>query len=687
MKIKNYISIFNLVILSNFLFGGLIQPDNNSNLNYIHVLFEWEQIPLAETYQLQISTEENFTENVVDIVDPSLIYIENNNIDWETTYYWRIRPLYNGDPEGDWTDPFSFTTGNARSNASATMYNDSQYSQGLTIFGAFFDYFSGIIDENGNEIWNTGEDNIVYYNTDYFGNLFGCQLRPELENNLPGLEFSIDSEIIWEEPNDEFLHHDIFQLPNGNYLGITAVQQIGPIPIGEWTPIFLSLGYHADGVTPEFIWEGDRIVEWDKETKEIVWEWSTFDHFSMQDYDELGGTWYEAMGQLRYDWTHTNAIWFDEIEEAIYISVRHLSRITKIDYPSGEVIWNMGLEMPSGDIDFGEDLLFSWQHSLHILENGNLLTLDNGNLSEQLRGTSYPTTRALEIAVDESGDEFTSDIIWEYELPEWLFGFASGNVQKLTNDNYLITTVGNGGTSLEISPEGETVWEGNYNLSLPSGAVYRANRISGLYPTAFSMLTMDLISDSEPTINLEMNTENTVVFLLINETTNALELQYSFTDSEGWFGNSNGEIYLPSELSLPLIFSGFIPYDPETFTMELTVTPVNNSDREKTITLSAVFTELSVNDFSIPSEIHISNPYPNPFNPVTKFDLVLSKPMEIEINLFDLLGRKIDCIFSGKLSSGINTFDINNDAYPTGEYLIRVSSENSEYTRKILVLK
>ena len=59
------------------------------------------------------------------------------------------------------------------------------------------------------------------------------------------MEFTFDGEIIWEEPNDEFLHHDIIKLPNGNYLGIVEVGSLGPIPIGDWTPLFLGLGFQA----------------------------------------------------------------------------------------------------------------------------------------------------------------------------------------------------------------------------------------------------------------------------------------------------------------------------------------------------------------------------------------------------------------------------------------------------------
>ena len=195
----------------------------------------------------------------------------------------------------------------------------------------------------------------------------------------------------------------------------------------------------------------------------------------------------------RHDWTHSNALWFDSEESAIYLSSRHLSRIIKIDYPSGDIIWQMGSNMPSEDVDCGHDLNFSFQHSLQLLDNGNILILDNGNNSEQIYETEYPTTRALEIAITETDSGCETEIVWEYSLSEDLFGFASGNVQKLDNGNYLITTVGGGATSLEIkstgSNSGDIVWQGNYNLALPLGAIYRAHRIAGLHPIAFSATT------------------------------------------------------------------------------------------------------------------------------------------------------------------------------------------------------
>ena len=120
----------------------------------------------------------------------------------------------------------------------------------------------------------------------------------------------------------------------------------------------------------------------------------------MIDYDEKKWNVTPAWG-VPFEWTHVNALWFDA-DSSIYISSRHLSRITKINYPSGDILWNMGHKMPSDEVHFGHELGFSWQHSLDIQDNGNIVFLDNGNKSEDYRNTEDRITRALEIQIIEN---------------------------------------------------------------------------------------------------------------------------------------------------------------------------------------------------------------------------------------------------------------------------------------------
>ena len=48
---KNY---FLIIFLFNFLFSVILRPENNSQVSYTHVLFEWEQIHDAASYEIQI---------------------------------------------------------------------------------------------------------------------------------------------------------------------------------------------------------------------------------------------------------------------------------------------------------------------------------------------------------------------------------------------------------------------------------------------------------------------------------------------------------------------------------------------------------------------------------------------------------------------------------------------------------
>ena len=73
--------------------GGLVTPTNNSELNYIHVLFEWDQVPGASSYNIEIAYDSQFNEIIKVATVTSLVFIEKESIDWDSNYYWRVRPI------------------------------------------------------------------------------------------------------------------------------------------------------------------------------------------------------------------------------------------------------------------------------------------------------------------------------------------------------------------------------------------------------------------------------------------------------------------------------------------------------------------------------------------------------------------------------------------------------------------
>ena len=533
--------ILNLIIVASFLFSGMMKPSDGQFISYVHVLFEWDQEPDAISYNIQVSRSNQFTNLLIDLDTPDLVYIhKDQNISWNNTYYWRVRPIYDGNTYGDWLDSFTFTVRNRNNTGDIqiSMLNENAYNDGLTIMGDLSDDNRSVVfDKNGRQIWNDHNKNFIMNYINEYGQISGCSFTDF--PRYTGSVINYDNNYQWTGPEDVYIDvHEVKAIPNGNYMGFVWEFEEGPIPLGEWTELYRGLGYEADGITNEYPWYGQAIVEWDEDGNEI-WRWNPFDHFSMNDFDIYGGTWWNAYFEGQFDWMHSNAFYFDEEESAIYFSARHLSRITKIDYPSGEVIWMIG--MPSGyntgDEHICTELGFTWQHNVHLLDNGNITLFDNGNLSG-LFGQDA-TSRALEFRVI---DNSYCEMVWEYTLPHWdteqwdLFGPWMGSVQTLSNGNKLINTVGAGGHALEVTPNQDIIWYAAYNITNSQedpGGNYRSFRIPSIHPNAhFVKFDNYKVEDSVQGIYLS---DNNLKFNVSNKSGYKQKYIFSLRDNQDWF--------------------------------------------------------------------------------------------------------------------------------------------------------
>ena len=119
-------------------------------------------------------------------------YIEKNLIQWNKTYYWKVI-AYGNNGENVTLGPFSFTTNSPIANTTTNSF-ENNIQEGLTIFGSFFDYYSAVIDHDGREIWNSGDSDLIFYNTDQYGRFFGAEyIGNNAENNYPGIKFSFEN--------------------------------------------------------------------------------------------------------------------------------------------------------------------------------------------------------------------------------------------------------------------------------------------------------------------------------------------------------------------------------------------------------------------------------------------------------------------------------------------------------------
>lgn len=90
----------------------------------------------------------------------------------------------------------------------------------------------------------------------------------------------------------------------------------------------------------------------------------------------------------------------------------------------------------------------------------------------------------------------------------------------------------------------------------------------------------------------------------------------------------------------------------------------------------------------IPKTFNIGQNFPNPFNPVTKIKFSIPKLSNVNITVFDILGRVADVPVNEQLNSGIYEISINAANYSSGTYFYRMSADgNIIDTKKMIIIK
>lgn len=81
----------------------------------------------------------------------------------------------------------------------------------------------------------------------------------------------------------------------------------------------------------------------------------------------------------------------------------------------------------------------------------------------------------------------------------------------------------------------------------------------------------------------------------------------------------------------------------------------------------------------------LSHAYPNPFTTSTTFELTLQEAQNVRVEVFNVLGQRIEKLYDGELSAGV-THDFSFDAtnLPPGLYLYRATGSNFSETRRVM---
>jgi hypothetical protein len=435
--------------------------------------------------------------------------------------------------EGVELDPIvdSFTTGTIDDNIPAfkiTNTDPARRSPGITIVETNTVRASVPGDFGGNAIVGLDNDDEIvwYYNTGQFNGsvqqtptgevaaqndpfgmtvlaITGEELRryyPDLSgDDVARIENGVEFIPYYAEwVGLETVHHDLQWQPDGTAIALSRTvheipveqqQALCPADEFEW-------GVLSD-VIVQMTADGTVLRTWD------LWDISSFDDHPGNFLCQTQGL---GISETERDWTHANALWFDETRDAILVSSRHTDQIIALAMtdetgPQTEVRWIIGAD---GTVPYtGES--FYHTHGVKTAANGDVLLYDNGNFrpGTQSAGGGAPNySRAVRIEVDDGSDDpstWTATQVWEHRMTDPVTGapiyapFIS-DTDELANGNILVT---HGGAVVdpanfleshvhlvEIVPDGpfggDIVWELRAGGD-QSESSYRADRWDSLY--------------------------------------------------------------------------------------------------------------------------------------------------------------------------------------------------------------
>jgi hypothetical protein len=238
--------------------------------------------------------------------------------------------------------------------------------------------------------------------------------------------------------NQYLVHIDLDGSELFRWTQTTARHDIDRLSDGRWAFLFFD-PFEVDGKTRL----GDGIVILNQQGTAVEWKWAGRDHIPWTDVNEQDLASNElGLGQ---DWTHSNAITFDETGSKVLLNVRNLNRIYKIDVATQKVDWIMG---DGGDFGAG---IWDHCHDPQFLSDHRVLIFDNG-----YRRPKPQYSRVIEVEFDP--EQKQAQIVWEYRETPDFYSFALGSAQALDNGNVLVTD-GINGRVVEVTRDKHKAWE------------------------------------------------------------------------------------------------------------------------------------------------------------------------------------------------------------------------------------
>ncbi len=87
------------------------------------------------------------------------------------------------------------------------------------------------------------------------------------------------------------------------------------------------------------------------------------------------------------------------------------------------------------------------------------------------------------------------------------------------------------------------------------------------------------------------------------------------------------------------------------------------------------------------SLLRVGNIYPNPLKNEFSIPLTLAKATEVSAILYDVTGKEVATVMKQKMPAGSHKQQVTIDNVPAGNYMLKITAEDSEVTQKVRVAK